>query len=415
MDHIYSFNKSDNFIHFISIHKKGLNLSISSIIMEEMDFINYRQIHYPKLSLPLYNDEGDLLIGWWRPQIWRATCYYAYTMAKIIHDHIIAIIESKLNGGPFKNFLLLSNDNAFLNQPPFYFEQRTLLAGFIAQYQISRNNISMPVFIKKPVYGAFCLLSYLGNTIFFSPPISESANSAFSLNHGWDAISHGIHLNEVEMINYNYSFKKHATRLDEKDDFFILPTISVYLVSDESNQSQNILFQIALLYGCLKHDVINVYLQNEPFHILSTILTNALSYTPSNKLPFIREYILPQVKLVLYVSLAIYVVNDNLTNPYSTWMQMQRPTVLSHEQITELRKVEGHRRIKLVTKKVSLSKLLLQENNYIEISSSIFRYIFKNLTITEGYSCPGESIQLFRSTFSFNLYYRSFSFLNGIF
>lgn len=57
--------------------------------------------------------------GWSKSYEWRADVRYAATVTSTIIDYI----------KKFKNITIevLSNDNAFLNYHPYYFEQRTLL------------------------------------------------------------------------------------------------------------------------------------------------------------------------------------------------------------------------------------------------------------------------------------------------
>lgn len=40
--------------------------------------------HFPRFrSLPVYNDEADPLVGWSRPQEWRADVTYAAMVVKV--------------------------------------------------------------------------------------------------------------------------------------------------------------------------------------------------------------------------------------------------------------------------------------------------------------------------------------------
>lgn len=55
---------------------------------------------------------------------------------------------------------LFSNDNGFLSYNPHFFTQRTLLARF----QMNNTEPHHVQFIRKPVYSAMGLLSYLGET-----------------------------------------------------------------------------------------------------------------------------------------------------------------------------------------------------------------------------------------------------------
>ena len=68
--------------------------------------------------------EADPEKGWWRPRHWRADVTYAAMIASnvIRHQQWRTVTHDKYN------YSLLSNDNAFLNYHPHYFQQRTLFA-----------------------------------------------------------------------------------------------------------------------------------------------------------------------------------------------------------------------------------------------------------------------------------------------
>jgi L-iduronidase len=75
-------------------------------------------------------------------------------VVKVIADHYKSVtLDRKLK------IELLSNDNGFLNYHPFYFTQRTLFARF----QMNHTDPPHNQFIKKPVYTAMGLLSFLGD------------------------------------------------------------------------------------------------------------------------------------------------------------------------------------------------------------------------------------------------------------
>ncbi|XP_062902585.1 alpha-L-iduronidase isoform X2 [Mobula hypostoma] len=142
-------------LDFIALHKKGAGSSLH-IIEQELDTVHQIQKLFPKFqSMSIYNDEGDPLVGWSVPQVWRAEVTYAAMVVKVISQHqnlLIANPESTIN------FTLLSNDNAFLNYHPNYFTQRTLTARF------QMNNTKPPhvQMIRKPVLTVMGLLALLG-------------------------------------------------------------------------------------------------------------------------------------------------------------------------------------------------------------------------------------------------------------
>lgn len=131
--------------------------------------------------LPVYNDEADPLVGWSRPQEWRADVTYAAMVVKVrtsedqhfkfissithccrqqvIHQHqdlLIADPNSTIN------YTLLSNDNAFLSYHPHPFTQRTLTARF----QVNNTQPSHVQLIRKPVLTVMGLLALLGEALF---------------------------------------------------------------------------------------------------------------------------------------------------------------------------------------------------------------------------------------------------------
>lgn len=54
------------------------------ILQQEIQTAGEIQEHFPRLrSLPVYNDEADPLVGWSRPQEWRADVTYAAVVVKV--------------------------------------------------------------------------------------------------------------------------------------------------------------------------------------------------------------------------------------------------------------------------------------------------------------------------------------------
>ncbi|MBN3310643.1 IDUA iduronidase, partial [Amia calva] len=142
-------------LDYIALHKKGGGSSLP-ILQQEIDTVNEIHNRFPLFkSLPIYNDEADPLVGWSKPQVWRADVTYAAMVAKVIAQHQNLLIASPANT---INYTLLSNDNAFLNYHPHYFTQRTLTARF------QMNNTRPPhmQLLRKPVLTVMGLLSLLG-------------------------------------------------------------------------------------------------------------------------------------------------------------------------------------------------------------------------------------------------------------
>nr|XP_006011505.1 PREDICTED: alpha-L-iduronidase [Latimeria chalumnae] len=142
-------------LDYISIHKKGGGRSYY-ILEQEIETIQQIQKMFPDFkNIPIYNDEADPLVGWSKPQSWRADVTYAAMVIKVIAQHQNLLIANPNNT---INYTLLSNDNAFLNYHPHYFTQRTLTARF------QMNNTKPPYvqMVRKPVLTVMGLLALLG-------------------------------------------------------------------------------------------------------------------------------------------------------------------------------------------------------------------------------------------------------------
>lgn len=74
---------------------------------------------------PYFYSEADILSGWWREEAWRGDVSYASYVCEVLSSFLSEIERKSL---PFS---YISNDNGFLNQPPAYFDQRTLLVRFV--------------------------------------------------------------------------------------------------------------------------------------------------------------------------------------------------------------------------------------------------------------------------------------------
>lgn len=144
-------------IDYLALHKKGGGLSLP-ILQQEVQTMREIQERFPRFrSLPVFNDEADPLVGWSRPQEWRADVTYAAMVVKVIQQHqdlLLADPNSTIN------YTLLSNDNAFLSFHPHQFTQRTLTARF----QVNNTEPPHVQLIRKPVLTVMGLLALLGET-----------------------------------------------------------------------------------------------------------------------------------------------------------------------------------------------------------------------------------------------------------
>lgn len=158
-------------IDYIALHKKGGGYSFP-ILQQEIQTMAEIHERFPSFrSLPVYNDEADPLVGWSRPQEWRADATYAAMVVKVINQHqdlLLADPNSTIN------YTLLSNDNAFLSYHPHQFTQRTLTARF----QVNNTQPPHVQLIRKPVLTVMGLLALLGET----QVLAQVRNSAGSAN-----------------------------------------------------------------------------------------------------------------------------------------------------------------------------------------------------------------------------------------
>ncbi|XP_077378095.1 alpha-L-iduronidase isoform X1 [Festucalex cinctus] len=142
-------------IDYIAVHKKGGGYSLP-ILQQEMQTMGEIQERFPRFrSRPVYNDEADPLVGWSRPQEWRADVTYAAMVVKVIVQH-----QEVLSANASINYALLSNDNAFLSYHPHPFTQRTLTARF----QVNNTRPPHVQLVRKPVLAVMGLLARLGET-----------------------------------------------------------------------------------------------------------------------------------------------------------------------------------------------------------------------------------------------------------
>uniref|UniRef100_A0A8C4WRN9 Alpha-L-iduronidase n=1 Tax=Eptatretus burgeri TaxID=7764 RepID=A0A8C4WRN9_EPTBU len=142
-------------LDYIAMHKKGSGSSLR-ILEQEKETVERIAHRYPEYStMPIYNDEADPLVGWSKPEEWRADVTYAAMVVKIICQHQQLILRKPNNT---INYVLLSNDNGFLSYTPHHFTQRTLTARF-------QVNVTQPPHVqllRKPVLSAMALLALLG-------------------------------------------------------------------------------------------------------------------------------------------------------------------------------------------------------------------------------------------------------------
>uniref|UniRef100_A0A8C2XMA7 Alpha-L-iduronidase n=1 Tax=Cyclopterus lumpus TaxID=8103 RepID=A0A8C2XMA7_CYCLU len=157
-------------IDYIALHKKGGGYSLP-ILQQEIQTVGEIRKRFPRFSsLPVYNDEADPLVGWSRPQEWRADVTYAAMVVKVINQH-----QDLLLADPncTINYTLLSNDNAFLSYHPHPFTQRTLTARF----QVNNTEPPHVQLIRKPVLAVMGLLALLGETQILAQVLSSAGSN----------------------------------------------------------------------------------------------------------------------------------------------------------------------------------------------------------------------------------------------
>ncbi|XP_026198529.1 alpha-L-iduronidase isoform X1 [Anabas testudineus] len=197
-------------IDYIALHKKGGGYSLP-ILQQEIQTIGEIQERFPHFhSLPVYNDEADPLVGWSRPQEWRADVTYAAMVVKIINQHQ----DLLLNNANTINYTLLSNDNAFLSYHPHPFTQRTLTARF----QVNNTQPPHVQLIRKPVLTVMGLLALLGETqvvaeVFNSPGANSSTVGVLSSSHK-PVIPGGSDSWQAAVLVYNSDDNSTSTRTD---------------------------------------------------------------------------------------------------------------------------------------------------------------------------------------------------------
>lgn len=164
-------------VDFISVHEKGvrahkedLNPRTAALIEREIEAVRYLRQQHPRLAaLPFMNNECDPQVGWKDHHTWHARPYYAAWVIKSAALHLERMVD------PLGvDYALLSNDNGFIGE----WGHRTLLARFGPAQWIEdgqrghlmlkgyeQRDMPTPPFamVKKPVFNALTMLSYLGD------------------------------------------------------------------------------------------------------------------------------------------------------------------------------------------------------------------------------------------------------------
>lgn len=136
-------------LDFISVHRKFLP---KSMVDWTAEIIKYISDYHPKFNdTPFMNDEADPMAGWSKWLWWRADTWYAAFIPHCIDLHNQLIIDDLNN-----NFVILSNDNAFMGN----WYQRTHFARFTNNKSLS-DSIYL---IKQPVYTVMHMLASMGKT-----------------------------------------------------------------------------------------------------------------------------------------------------------------------------------------------------------------------------------------------------------
>ncbi|KAJ8039152.1 Alpha-L-iduronidase [Holothuria leucospilota] len=161
--------------------------SSKHILDTELETIKRIRSNYPLLAkVPIFNDEGDPLVGWSRPQWWRADTTYAAVVTKVIiqHQHLL------ITPNPNYLYTLISNDNGFLNFYPTFFEQRTLNTRF----QMNNTKPNSVQLIKKPVLAVMGLLARLGDRLVYVEDLKKTETTDLGMlatlefvNTSWSA------------------------------------------------------------------------------------------------------------------------------------------------------------------------------------------------------------------------------------
>ncbi|KAG8012247.1 Alpha-L-iduronidase [Nibea albiflora] len=280
-------------LDYIALHKKGGGYSLP-ILQQEIQTVKEIQERFPRYrSLPVYNDEADPLVGWSRPQEWRADVTYAAMVVKVINQHqdlLLADPNSTIN------YTLLSNDNAFLSYHPHQFTQRTLTARF----QVNNTQPPHVQLIRKPVLTVMGLLALLGETQVLAQVV-DSAGTNSSSTVGVLASIHkpvtpgGSDSWQAAVLIYNSDDNRTSTSTD--DVRISLKGLAAHKGTFNKTRLENV--------------------STSPVHHL--IICSAG---------------------LVYVT---YYIDNNVTNPYELWRSMGSPDYPTAQQFRRLRSVQDPR------------------------------------------------------------------------
>lgn len=199
-------------IDYIALHKKGGGYSLP-ILQQEVQTVKEIQERFPGYrSLPVYNDEADPLVGWSRPQEWRADVTYAAMVVKVINQHQDLLLRDPSST---VNYTLLSNDNAFLSYHPHPFTQRTLTARF----QVNNTQPPHVQLIRKPVLAVMGLLALLGEIqvqaqVWNSAGTNDSTVGVLASSHE-PGTAGGSDSWQASVLIYNSDDNSSSSRTDE--------------------------------------------------------------------------------------------------------------------------------------------------------------------------------------------------------
>ncbi|KAK7933950.1 hypothetical protein WMY93_004846 [Mugilogobius chulae] len=222
-------------LDYIALHKKGGGYSLP-ILQQEIQTVEEIHKQFPAFqSLPIYNDEADPLVGWSRPQEWRADVTYAAMVVKVIKQHQELLLSNPNNT---INYTLLSNDNAFLSYHPHQFTQRTLTARF----QVNNTQPPHVQMIRKPVLTVMGLLALLGDAEVLSKASSSSETLGVIASTHKPKVPWGSDSWQTSVLVYNSDDNRTSTRADEVTVALkSLPTLNglVYVTLYMDNNSTN--------------------------------------------------------------------------------------------------------------------------------------------------------------------------------
>ncbi|KAL5022387.1 hypothetical protein ScPMuIL_001542 [Solemya velum] len=202
------------------------------------------------------------------------------------------------NGNSSMYYALLSNDNAFLSWYPNQFTERTLLARF----QMNNTEVSYTYFVRKPVHSVMGLLAYLGEM-----QVSASLRDRFG-----HQISNQSEVGVLASI--------HSPVKSETSDSWQL-SVLIYSSNDTETEKGE------------KHQTnITLYAQLDSSYAQNTGI------------------------------LAIYTLNNEVSNPYRVWMEMGHPDFPSDDLFHQMMKQEDPllSELKEVNRKVVIPITLYQ-------------------------------------------------------